>query len=211
MRTVCFVQARLHSERLPGKILMDICGKPMLQHVVERAARIPGVDAVYILAGWGSATAIQRVIRHPQTLCWNLPQRDVFGRFHKAIAQTQPDYIVRVTGDCPLLNPEVGGRVVAEAKAHQVYATNDTTISGYPDGYDVQCFPVQTFRQMGMTALSDYDREHVCTWMDEHLPRRLVMAPYVPGPEHPKMSVDTLEDLERVRGILAHEHVKHIH
>ncbi len=195
-RTICLVQARLGSRRLPAKILSDIAGKPMLQRVCERASQIPGVDQAAIVTAWGDQCAIREAVPGWLVLAYPIPEDDVLTRFAWAATALGADWIVRVTGDCPRLDSEVGGRVLRAAQKANGYATNDTRVSGYPDGWDVQAFPVATLLDASVHAIDLADREHVCLWMDRQ-PRVLVMADQAYPQE--KVSVDTLEDLERAR------------
>ena len=115
VRVIAVVQARLGSTRLPGKALLDLAGRPMLEHVLVRAAAVPGVDQV-VLATTVSPEdgALAEVARAADVACVRGSVDDVLDRFHAALAAHPADAVVRITADCPLLDPEVSGRVVSE-------------------------------------------------------------------------------------------------
>lgn len=205
MRVVAIVQARLGSERLPQKVLADIGGKPMLAHVVARAKRIVGVDEV-VIAGPSFAEAVT-LAKVADTWGYGydeVGENDVLTRFVRVAETTGADLIVRLTGDCPLLDPEAGRAVMALARAGCPYVTNDTTVTGWPDGCDVQAFSRTMLLEADRQVTDPYDREHVCTWMDRQ-PEALMVGPTVPFVyDQPKLSVDTEDDLDRVRAIYRH-------
>lgn len=201
---VAIIQARLNSTRLPNKILADLGGRPVLQHVIDRARAIPGVDDVIVavpdlatqraLAECGMAS-----IATPQ-----VPEANVLARF--AVLATQfrsHDAFLRITGDCPFLAPEVASLVLdAYALTQAGYAWNDTTTSGYPDGLDVEVFSRELLMQAHASATDPADLEHVTPWM-----RRQVITPKTVVNPDPwtggKLSIDTPADLDRARAIVA--------
>ena len=142
-RVLAVVQARLGSTRLPGKALMQIAGRPMLAHVVARAKAIPYIDQI-VLATTVSPEDDTLVDLARSLLVPSVRGSvdDVLDRFHSALLQYPTDSILRVTGDCPLLDPEVSGLVVKEYLDHAEavdYVGNVTPMT-YPDGLDTEVF-----------------------------------------------------------------------
>jgi spore coat polysaccharide biosynthesis protein SpsF len=199
MTAVALVQARVHSRRLPGKILMDLCGRPLLQHVIERASRIPGVDRAAIITHWDDKAAVQAAVPAFQVLAYPIPEDDCLTRHVWAALDLGATWVARITSDCPLFDPEVGGRVLRAAIERNIYSTNDVSISGDYDGTDCQAWPIAALLRESVEATDPFDREHPGRWADRQSERVLVCNPNAGGPEWPKLSVDTLEDLERVR------------
>lgn len=190
MRTVAIIQARLGSRRFPNKILADLDGRPILAWVLERAGQIDGVDAV--------------------ALAMPLPGRDendVLGRFLDVARAYKADVIMRVTADCPLLNPDVAADVLRLFQdSTSDFASNDTRVSGYPDGWDVEVFSRAALETAVAQAVLPEDLEHVTPWMQRNIRHRIL---YAPEPwTGPKLSIDTTEDLDIVRLWL---HRKHPH
>jgi len=207
MKVVAIIQARIGSTRLPGKVLLPICGRPMIQHVIERAQAIPGVDHV-TLAVPEEELAEFYVVRAVTGcgLAWG-PRDDVLARYVEAAKWDKPDVIVRITGDCPLIAPEVCREVLEAVKHGFAFASNDTQTgntvrSGYPDGLDCECFTAEMLERTHREATKAADREHVTPWLLVHAPSKLVVS--AEPRAWPKLSVDTQADLDRVRRIMAH-------
>lgn len=218
MRTVVLVQSRVGSARLPGKALLPLLGRPMLDHVLERALAI-GADEVVLattdqprdqpLVAIGAARGVR-------TYCGS--ESDVLLRMCEAARLVDADVVVRVTGDCPLLCPRTA-RLVVETYHTMVpggYAWNDTTNSGYPDGTDVEVFArelleraeAETWRNDDMTTrggnLRLVAREHVTSYVRMIAPRTATIRPGALNLTRLKLSVDRREDYEAVRRIMAH-------
>lgn len=211
MRVVAIIQARMSSTRLPGKCLMEIQGKPMVQHVVERAQAIEGVDEVFLAV---PSTDWLAFVMHPIGRLFfdsRVATEDVLGRFCYAAKSYDADIILRLTADCPLLAPEVCEAVLnpliwrcQECGLRFDHITNDTTRSGYPDGLDCQAFTRELLEQAHREATDPADREHVCPWMERHARRMAIVGLDAKGAAPSiKLSVDTAEDLARVRRIMA--------
>lgn len=195
---LCIIQCRLGSTRFPRKALADLHGKPIVAHVVERVRQIDGIDAAVLavphrdilsLSGFGVA------VHGP-----NVAETDVLGRFAKVVEYyVDADVIVRITADCPLLNPRIAEEVIALFDAIPCdYASN--IAPGYVDGEDVEVFTRSALLKAHLWATEQEDREHVTPWMRRNL-QTVMLAPETPDPK-PKTSIDTPEDLRRVSALL---------
>lgn len=197
---IAIVQARLNSSRFPNKVLADLHGKPMILHVLERAQQIPGVDLVVAAIPRGDS-ALERVIREAGVFPQLGDEQDVLSRFMAAIqGRTNVDTIMRITGDCPALDPLVAQKTLDLFLANRPkidYVSNDTLTSGFPDGWDVEVFSREALEQAHEKATKPSEREHVTTWMKTHLSCMTLQADAVWS--FPKLSVDTEEDLATVR------------
>lgn len=191
MSVLCVIQARLGSKRLPNKILEPINGRPLIEHVVKRASAIGGVDQVVL--------AMPDAAPH-------LHENDVLGRFAHVVSQyPDADKVVRITGDCPLLAPDLAEQVLClyRETPHVEYAWIDTRPinKGWPDGVDVEVFSRAALLWAQREADDAHDREHVTPWIRRHCK----VATLLPEGDYSwlKISVDTAEDLERVRAMAA--------
>lgn len=204
MKTVAVCQARMGSTRLPGKVLMDIAGRPCLEWVVEAARRAPGVDEVIVatstlpaddaIEAWANKKGV-RVVRGSET--------DVLSRYLAALSATQADIIVRLTADCPFLDPTVIGEVIALRKKKGAdYATN-TDPPTYPDGLDCEVFTRATLESAHREAVRGTDRDTVTRFMvrNRHrFPAANLVCP-VPDMVSERWVLDSPEDLEFVREV----------
>lgn len=197
------IQARLGSTRFPRKVLAPIQGQPLLLHVMNRARQIHPAAIVAVLAPWGEdwPIAIPGLMMFP-----GLAPDDVLSRYWWLAQITGASVIVRVTGDCPALDPAVCRRVVHAFQHSQPcdYASNDWQESGYPSGLDCEVFTAATLDRAHHAATTPEDREHVTLWMRHNLERLTVHnLDRWTGPG--KLSVDTPEDLEVVKAWMARE------
>ena len=194
-KIVAIVQARLSSTRLPNKVLADICGRPMIAHVVERVQAMPlDVDVAVMVPTQADYDAI-RAVAGCRVLCWpSIPEDDVLARIALGVKGVQR--VVRFTADCPLLAPDISASVVA---SDAPYAWNVTP--GYVDGTDTEAVSVELLERAQRMARSQVDREHVTPWIRRHYPV-LTIPPKGDYSNH-KWSVDTAEELLRVRAIMS--------
>jgi len=207
VRVVAIVQSRYGSARLPGKAMLPIAGRPMLAHVLERAIAI-GVDDVVL-----ATTRLDR----DRPLTWIADdlgvesycgdETDVLDRYVGAATMMRAGVVVRLTGDCPLLAPDVCREVISLHEVNPAcFASNDTAMSGFPDGTDCEVFsvPMLLAAQLAVRAHARWvhgDCEHVTTWMRRHA--ATVVLRSLEDWRHVKLSVDCADDLDHVRRVYA--------
>lgn len=193
-RTVCIVQARTTSTRFPCKIFSGLLGRPMLAHVLERAAAIQGVDQVVLAVPEHDV----RLVSHLWPHIYGGSEKDVLGRYAKAAEQYEADTVLRLTGDCPLLAPDIISKALSlYAGGYMTVCQPYTTVA---DGWDGEIFERRILVNADRYAKKD-QREHVTTWMRlgdfyNHVEETDWTAL--------KCSVDTREDLQRVEQIMDH-------
>ncbi len=206
-RVLAVVQARLHSTRLPGKALMAIAGRPMLAHVLARALAVPGVGETVLATTMSPEdNALVEVARTEGVASVRGSIEDVLDRFHAALRAHQADAIVRVTADCPLLDPEVSDLVVRDYLAHREEADYASNIEPptFPDGLDTEIVSGAALERAWREARLPSDREHVTTYIRDRTHgfrlRNIVHGEDLSG--H-RWTVDEPRDLEFVRAIHA--------
>lgn len=191
------------SSRLPGKVLADLGGRPVVQHVLRRAAAIDGVDDIVLAIPAGAdddpleaaARAVDvRVLRGHQT--------DVLSRYHEAAELTSAEAIVRVTADCPLLDPAISGRVVARFHAGGADYVSNIHPPTFPDGYDTEVMTRDALDTAWRDARDPYEREHVTPFIWTR-PERFRLANVADAEDRSswRLTLDTADDLERLRAI----------
>jgi glutamate-1-semialdehyde aminotransferase/spore coat polysaccharide biosynthesis protein SpsF (cytidylyltransferase family) len=203
MKVVAIVQARMSSRRLAGKVLLDIGGVPMLGRVVQRLGRATSVDEVVVATS--DAEADDPVARFCVSGGINVvrgSEEDVLDRFHQVAEATGADIVVRVTADCPLLDPLTVDLAVATLR-EQAADYVATRHPPYPDGTDVEAFSREVLDRAWSEATTAVDREHVTTFL-RRAPdiRRATIddAPPLP-PGGDRWTVDEPRDLDFVRTI----------
>lgn len=207
-RTVLLViQARMNSKRLPRKVLRDIGGKPMLQHVAERAAMANKVDKVVVATGIACEDdAIELLCSAMGIPCVRGPDTDVLKRYELTVHKFPADIVVRITADCPLIDPVIIDQVVSEFDSSGArYAANRMYDQRtYPIGLDVEVFDCKLLQEADLRAHKSYQREHVTPYMyDGSSNYRLRHVKYHRGNYGAeRWTVDTEEDLKLVRLII---------
>lgn len=197
------------STRLPGKVLLDIAGRPALVHVVDRTRAIAGVDDVVVATSeLDSDDPIAELCEQHGWDCFRGSEDDVLDRFYRAATTWRADHVVRVTADCPLVCPVEAGRVVSRQVETSADCTHNLTIfgSGMPLGTSVEVFSFAALEASWREGHEPHHREHVDEFVYEHPERfriELVSAPpRLRRPDY-RLTLDTAEDLELIREIYA--------
>lgn len=209
MTVVAIVQARMTSTRLPGKVLADVAGAPMLARVVERAQAARRVDAVWVACtDRPEDDAIAAWCRDRGVPCFRGSESDVLGRYRAAAVAAGADVIVRLTADCPLLDPAVIDRVVvALTEEHPAvdYAANVLERS-YPRGLDVEAFTAVALERLDRLGTSVAAREHVTVGARLEHPEafRCRSIRGAADDSDLRWTVDSPDDLASVRSLYQH-------
>jgi glutamate-1-semialdehyde 2,1-aminomutase/spore coat polysaccharide biosynthesis protein SpsF len=201
------VQARMGSSRLPGKTLIDVAGRPLLGHLVDRARRIPGLDAVVIATTDRPADRVILQFAAAEGLpVYAGSEDDVLDRIHQAAQRFGVSVVVRVTPDCPLLDPAVAGLVLKrflDAGGGLDYASN-TQPPTFPDGQDTEVFSAAALARAWREAKLPSEREHVTPYIWKHPDRfRLANVRHAEDLSALRWTVDEAADLAFVRAVYA--------
>ena len=214
IKAVAIVQARLGSTRLPGKVLLDLAGEPMLVRDMDRLARAETLDEVVVATTVEPADeAIVDLCQERGWPCFRGSEKDVLDRYYRAAQEYQADAVVRITSDCPLIEPQVVDQVVKaflERQPELDYASNTAPERTFPRGLDTE---VMRFDALERAWREDDDpawREHVTPYIRRH-PERFQTYGVLNDEDLSRMrwTVDTPEDLAFVRRI--YEHFGHDH
>lgn len=203
-KTVAFIQARMSSTRFPGKVLADLGGKPMIQFMIDRVKRAKRVDQVVLVTSTdASDDPVAELMARIGTPCFRGSLNDVLGRFHEASLAYPADVYVRLTGDCPLIDPAIIDDVLALMDgAGCDYASNIDPPS-FADGLDVECFTRPLLERANQFASLEKDREHVTLWMRNginEVERKNYRA--IVDNSSLRLTVDYIDDLNVVRHVV---------
>lgn len=204
MRVVGIIQARMGSSRLPGKSLMNLNGRPLLDHVVERVKATPGIVDLCLATSLAERDgALAYVAAKNSIRLFRGSEWDVLERMRDAARWAAADIIVRVTGDCPLFAPDVASAVLDRfLKGPFVeYAWNDTRLTGYPDGTDVEVFTRDVLERAADQASELADREHVTPWIRNNCAAAATVSFAGESLQHLKLSVDRQSDFDLVQAV----------
>lgn len=169
MKVVAIIQARMNSSRLPGKILKDLAGKVVLERVIERVQAARLVDQVVVATTVNKEDdAVQELCRALKIKFFRGSEDDVLDRFYNAANMVGADCVVRITADCPFIDPAVIDKVVAAHFANNVDYTANTLKETYPDGEDVEIFSFAALEKAWSEARLSSEREHVTPYLRKH-------------------------------------------
>lgn len=211
MKIVSTIEARMSSTRLPGKVLLPILGKPMLELLIERLRRTKCVDEIVVATTTKSTDDIVEDLAYMLGVgCFRGSEEDVLNRVLQAARSANGDVIVEITGDCPLIDPNVVDEVIAVylAGGFDYVATSQQT---FPLGLDTQVFPVAVLEEVANLTQDPVDREHVSHYIYQHPDRFAVyrLASGLPKKYwNLRLTVDTQEDFKLIRAIFEELYTK---
>lgn len=207
LTAVAIIQARMGSTRLPGKVLADIAGQPLLQRLITRVRATPGIGRVVVgttteseddlLADWCAARAVH-VYRGSSV--------DVLDRFWQCAQQYPAEFIVRITADDPLKDPALIAQALALcASAPEVDYASNTLQPTFPEGLDIEVMRYRALERAAQEANLPSDREHVTPYIWRN-PARFTLRGFSMEPDLSqwRWTVDKLADLELMHHIFTH-------
>lgn len=208
MNVVAIIQARMGSTRLLGKVIMDLAGEPMLMRVVNRVRRASKLDEVVV------ATTTNADDDHIVHLCeahdctyFRGSEEDLLDRYYQAALAFKADVVVRITSDCPLIEPEIIDRVVNEFLFYypEVEYVSNTLVYTFPRGLDMEVMSFNALEQAWREDNNPAWREHVTPYIYRH-PEKFKIRNVANDVDysHMRWTVDTIEDLTFIRKIYNH-------
>jgi spore coat polysaccharide biosynthesis protein SpsF len=203
VKTAVIVQARNLSTRLPGKVLKPLAGHTVLEEVLRRCAAIPGADAVICaIPDQPEDEALIPLVKRAGSLLARGSATDVLTRYRRAADEAGADIVMRVTSDCPLIDPLLCGEVLQRrSETGAEYACNNIPPS-FPHGLDCEAFTADALRRADAAARDPDDREHVTPWLRRapEIARASVKGPGGRVAEQ-RWTLDYPEDYEFLRAV----------
>lgn len=208
MRVVAIVQARMGSSRLPGKVLLDLAGRPMLARVVTRTARAVRVDEVVVATSVEPRDQpIAEACARFGWRCFRGSEQDVLDRYYQAAVWAGADVVVRITSDCPFIDPAIVDRaleIFGNGRGLD-YVSNTLPPRTFPRGLDVEVLSRDALAVAWREDTNPAWREHVTPFIYRH-PNRFTLQAlrHVEDLSRLRWTVDTVEDLALVRHLYDH-------
>ena len=204
------IQARMTSTRLPGKVLSDIGGQPALQLMLSRLQHCRKVDEFVV------ATTTNATDDPVAALCSSLgvgvfrgDEHDVLARMLGAAEEADADHVIRLTADCPMIDPAIVDSAVELLLAGDCDYASNTFDRTYPDGLDTEVMTIAALRAADSCASEPELREHVTTYINRRRPNlghgdfKLAALKFTADFSHVRWTVDTPRDLEVVRALVS--------
>ena len=161
MSKIAILQARMGSSRLPGKVLKSINGKPMIEWQISRIQKSKVGKIILATSDDASDDELVRAVRSLGVEVYRGSQTDVHSRFIRILEMEQPEYFIRLTGDCPVVMPDLINDMISEFEFHQFDYLSNVNPPTYPDGLDIEIVSTQKFLEFSSLELTDEEREHV--------------------------------------------------
>ena len=204
-KVLAIVQARVGSTRLPGKVLKEVNGKPLMEILLNRLSEAKKIDKIVV------ATSVNKENDHLAKVVGKLgfdvfrgSEEDVLDRYYKAASEYSPLSVVRVTGDCPLIDANLVDRVIRKFQNTDVDYASNTMPRTYPDGLDLSIFSFETLKITWRQAKTKHDREHVTSFMRN--PKRFKISSVMNEVDYSKerWTIDEPEDFKVLCKIFNH-------
>lgn len=200
MKIIAIIQARLGSTRLPGKILLDIEGKTVLEHVIDRVRPSKCIDDIVV------ATTIQKEDLKIVNLCSSNgtsvycgSENDVLDRYYQAARLFNAENIVRITSDCPLIDPLIIDEIIKLHLEEKADYTSNTLKETYPDGLDIEVFTFEVLKESWKNANLTSEREHVTPYMRKNQAFKRINLESKVDLSQKRWTLDNPEDYEFIK------------
>jgi spore coat polysaccharide biosynthesis protein SpsF len=197
------VQARTGSTRLPGKVLADLGGKPLLQFMLDRLESLRVDMLVVATSDHPDDDRVEAVAQSAGVPCVRGPEHDVLARFALALRSNPADTVIRLTADCPLIDPEVVNQLIVVFRRTGADYASNTLVRTYPVGLDAEVMTAAALESADSEAADPVEREHVTPFIYRRPARfRLAALRQDRLLSHERWTVDTPADLDHVRRVV---------
>jgi glutamate-1-semialdehyde 2,1-aminomutase len=205
MKTLAIIQARMGSMRFPQKVIRSICGKPMIELLLARLAKAKNIDQIILATSTDKRNdELATMVEQLGFTVYRGSEDDVLDRYYQAAKNVKGDIIVRITGDCPLIDPYLVDKIISNFKEAGVDYASNTLSPTYPDGLDAEVFTFKALEMAWEQAKLPAQREHVTPFIKESsLFTRLNFANDVDHSSE-RWTVDEPEDFLLINNIFTH-------
>ncbi|MEO9298588.1 aminotransferase class III-fold pyridoxal phosphate-dependent enzyme [Devosia alba] len=205
MKIVAIVQARMGSTRLPGKVMLDVGGQPLISLLLQRLSRAQTISEIVVATT--ADPSDDQLAEHVSSLGYRVyrgSRTDVLERYLGAAQEAEADIVIRITGDCPLIDPDVVDNVVRTFLASGVDYASNVSPPSFPDGLDTEVFSFAALADSASRADTAFQREHVTPHLRESGLYSSVNFANDIDLSGQRWTVDEAADLDVVRSVVAH-------
>jgi glutamate-1-semialdehyde 2,1-aminomutase len=202
MKTVAIVQARMGSQRLPGKVISPVLSKPMIELLLLRLCTSKEIDEIIVaISEEPENDRLESIISSLGYQCFRGSEKNVLNRYYNAAKKVKADIVVRITGDCPLVDAEIVDECIKGFKNSKVDYFSNTHPRTFPDGLDVAVMSFKSIEKANSEAKSSFDKEHVTSYI---INSKIFLKESIQHSEdfsHLRWTVDNQDDLKIIRNI----------
>lgn len=200
MKIVAIIQARMTSTRLPGKVLKEVNGEPLLQHMLNRLKRSEKIDEIVV------ATTINEADNSIVELCHALgvktyrgSESDVLSRYYECAKEAEADVIIRMTSDCPVIDPIIVDQIVEFYLANKTDYVSNSIERSYPRGMDTEVFSFKALEKAYVFGIDEVEREHVTPYIYRNTEQFEIKSySYREDESEYRLTVDTIDDFKLI-------------
>ncbi len=165
-KVAIILQARTGSKRLPGKVLKEVLGKPLLWHTIERLKSCKSKDELIVATSSKEQDEpIAEIAKDCNISCFRGSENDVLDRFYQSAKSINAEIIARITADCPLTDPDLIDKMIEFFKTNEFDLAGTGIPPSYPDGLDADVFSFSALEKAWKESASNVEREHVCPYI----------------------------------------------
>ena len=209
MKVLAIVQARMGSTRFPDKVMQRINEVPMIELLLNRLSKSKSIDKIILATSdSGRNQALVDHVRKMGLEVYQGSENDVLERYYEAARSYQPDTVVRITGDCPLIDAQLVDDIIAEYRLRRVDYLSNTIDPTYPDGLDTEVFSFSSLEKAAQNAENAFNREHVTPYIKAS--GQFNAGNYANSEDlsAERWTVDEPEDLEVIKAVFGHFYPK---
>lgn len=208
MKTVAIIQARMGSTRLPGKVLMKLQGRTVLDHVITRVKQAKLIDEIIVATTTLSEDdVLSEEAKRYGVRVFRGSSDNVLSRYYEAATEAEADVVIRITSDCPLIDPVIIDEVIDfHKKNNYSIVTNAGNVlkqRTYPRGMDVEVFSYKNLELANLNASKTYHFEHVTPYIYESLNNTFYFSNNIDYSKY-RLTLDTFEDFELLTQVYKH-------
>lgn len=206
------IQARVNSRRFPKKVLAKIESKPMIWHVINRTRKVKGVNKIILITTQKKDDKILlKIAKNNRIQSFVGDEKNVLNRHYQCALKYNADVIIRITGDCPLIDPKIVEKMLDFYIKHDYDYVTNTLVPTFPDGLDTEIFSFKILKKITNKAKLPSEREHVTSYIKNHLSEFQIFN-YKNSKDLSKYrwTVDEKDDLRFVREIYSRMSPKQI-
>jgi spore coat polysaccharide biosynthesis protein SpsF len=199
-QAIAIIQARMTSTRLPGKVLKTIKGKPLLEHVIRRIRYSKNLgDTIVATVDSIDSTPVIELCNKLDVKTFAGSEYNVLERYYEASKKYDAQIILRITADCPLVDPDVIDLMIERFLASDCDYLSNTMVRTYPRGLDVEIFTFTALEKAFNEATKDYEKEHVTPYIIKH-PDIFKLESFINKDDYSmfRLTVDTIEDFNLI-------------
>jgi len=203
MKVICLVQARMTSTRLPGKIMFDLRGIPVIGRILHSLGKCSQINKIVVVTTTNSQDdVLVNYLKKNNYEIFRGSENDVLDRFVNAAEKYSPDFVVRITADCPLVDPKIVDKVIDIAIKMDIDYASNTLKRTFPDGYDVEVVKFSTLKKINLITKDEAEREHVTLYLVNNQEKFNVIN-LEAKEKHPdwRVTLDNMEDYKLIKKI----------